>query len=332
MDEIRGLVYDNMNNPPPHTAERKSRMIDYNDLISRIWKITWKHKILWLAGFVMMMCVFAIFPLVFAPMILLLSAERSAQLEDYNRLFALAGNPFIWIVLGLGFVFFIVISYSVSSITRPMLILGTLKAERGAQSLSFGELLRESTAFFWRILGLMFLFFIAIMLIQSIISGVQVIGAILTLGLASMCLWPLTFLMYPLMYAAMVLMELAEAAIVVDGLGIMDALRKAWDLVRNNKMPVFIVTMILYFGLGMLSSVVMVPFFIPFGFMPMLMLEGNLPSEVLWIAGICFTAFYPIVAVVQGIVLTMMKAGWAITYLRLSPASNNAPVFSEANA
>jgi hypothetical protein len=307
-------------------------MIDFTDLISRTWKITWKHKTLWGAGFLMMMCTFMIIPLMFVPLFLLISVESSSQLERYNFLFRLFENPIVWIALGLGFVLYIVFCYSLSSLVRPMLILGTLKAERGAERLSPGELLHEGLPFFWRFLGLIFMFIVATMLIYSVIMVIQVVASIATLGLASMCLWPLTFLIYPVMYAAMTVMELAEAAIVVDGLSLMDALRRGWELVRNNKLSVFIVAMILYVGLGMLTSFIFVPLFMPLGFMPMLAVEGNLPNEFFWVVGICFTAFYPIMALIQGIVFVIMKAGWTLTYLRLSPTSNNVPVFSEANA
>jgi len=171
------------------------------------------------------------------------------------------------------------------------------------------------------------------MVVYAVIMGIQMVASMLTLGLASMCMLPLSFLVYPLLYAAMAVMELAEASMVVDGLGVMEALRRAWDLVLKNKMSVLLVALILYVGLALLSSFITVPVFMPIGFLPMLIIEDILPRNFLWIFGLGYLVAIPIVAFVQGIVLAMMKIGWTLTYLRLSPpAASNAPVFAEENA
>jgi len=299
-------------------------MIDLNELINRIWKITWKHKILWGAGFLSLLVTFMFIPLMFVPVFLLLGSN------DSNRML---NEVWPWVLMLCGFVFFIAASYVISSIMRPALVLGALKAERGAEKLSADELLREAAAYFWRFLALMLLFFVTFMAVYAVIMGIQMVASILTLGLASMCLWPLTFLIYPLMYAAMAVMELAEASMVVDGLGVMEALRRAWDLVLKNKMSVLLVALILYVGLALLSSFITVPVFMPVGFLPMLIIEDILPRNFLWIFGLGYLVAIPIVAFVQGIVLAMMKIGWTLTYLRLSPpAASNAPVFAEENA
>jgi len=299
-------------------------MIDLNELINRIWKITWKHKILWGAGFLTLLVTFLFIPLMFVPVFLFLGS---------NDAYRMLNEVWPWVLMLCGFVFFIAASYVISSIMRPALVLGALKAERGAEKLSAGELLREAAVYFWRFLGLMLLFFVTFMAVYAVIMGIQMVASMLTLGLASMCMVPLSFLMYPLIYAAMAVMELAEASMVVDGLGVMEALRRAWDLVLKNKMSVLLVALILYVGLALLSSFITVPVFMPIGFLPMLIIEDILPRNFLWIFGLGYLVAIPIVAFVQGIVLAMMKIGWTLTYLRLSPpAASNAPVFAEENA
>ena len=116
---------------------------------------------------------------------------------------------------------------------------------------------------------------------------------------------------------------------VVDGLGVMEALRHAWDIVLKNKMSVLLVALILYVGLTLLSSFITVPVFMPIGFLPTLIIEDILPHNFLWIFGLGYLVAIPIVAFVQGIVLAMMKIGWTLTYLRLSPAppvEDNTPI------
>ncbi|MBI3173772.1 MAG: hypothetical protein HYZ25_08635 [Chloroflexi bacterium] len=298
-------------------------MIDLNELIKRIWKITWKHKILWGAGFLTLLVTFLFIPLMLAPLFLLLGSNDSYRMLD---------EAWPWVLLLCGFVFFMAASYVVSSILRPTLVVGVLKAERGAEKLSAGELVREAAAYFWRFLGLMLLFAAAFMAVYAVIMGIQIVASLLTFGLANLCLWPLTFLIYPLMYAAIAVMELAEASMVVDGLGIMESLRRAWDLVLKNKMSVLLVALILYVGLGIISSIIVFPIFMPIGFLPMLIAEDVLPRSFLWILGIGYLIALPIMAFVQGIVLTMIKTGWTLTYLRLSPVppiENNTPILAD---
>ncbi|MBI5297786.1 MAG: hypothetical protein HY869_20095 [Chloroflexi bacterium] len=298
-------------------------MIDLSSLMQRTWKITWKHKILWGAGSLMIFIVFLFLPLIFAPFFLLFDPYGMARgIDDIWPLLLMAG----------GFLALIVVGYGVNSLMRPVMVLGVLKAERGAEKLSLQELLREGTLFFWRFLGLVLLLALAITVVNFGLMGIQIVASIFTLGLANLCLWPLSFLIYPLMYAAMAVMELAEASMVVDGLGVMEALRRAWDIVLKNKMSVFLVALILYVGLSIISSFIFVPVFMPMGFMPMLIAEDILPRNSLWILGLGYLVALPIIAFAQGIILALTKTGWTLTYLRLSlvpPTENNTPILAD---
>jgi hypothetical protein len=252
---------------------------------------------------------FLFLPLLLVPMFMLLTSnDPTVWLE----------NPVLWIAIGLGFLWLIVTSYGVGSIIRPMLVVGALKAERGAERLSFGELFQEGRTYFWRFLGLMILFALSIMLVNSVFSAIQIIGILVTMGLASLCLTPLSFLLYPIMYIGMTLLEISEASIVVDGLGVMDALRRGWEVMRANKMPVFLVALVMYVGVGMVSMFVILPFMLPFMVMPMFMIDESLPREILWGLAIWSVVFFPIMAFVQGVVLVFMKTGWVLTYQRLT--------------
>lgn len=298
-------------------------MIDLNDLIQHTWKITWKHKILWGAGFLVILAVFLFLPLIFAPFFILSDPYGMAR-----------GSDVIWslILMAGGFLAFMVVGYGVNSLMRPVMVLGALKAERGAEKLSLAELLREGTRFFWRFLGLGLLFVLAITVVNFGLMGIQIVASIFTLGLASLCLWPLSFLTYPLLYVAMTVMEVTEAAMVVDELNVTNALRRAWTIIRVNKMSVFIVALLVYLVLGMLSSFIFVTVFLPISFLPVLIGEDILSHSVLWVFGLGYLVILPVIAFVQGIVLVLTKTGWTLTYLRLSAAPSNEPAFSGENA
>jgi hypothetical protein len=275
------------------------------------------------AGFLMMLAVFLFLPLMFAPLLLLIDPDGMARGIDVI---------WPWILMSVGFLALIVVGYGVHSLMRPVMVLGALKAERGAEKLSLNELLREGTLFFWRFLGLVLLFALAITVVNLGLAGIQILASILTLGLANLCLWPLSFLIYPLLYAVMTVMEVAEAAMVVDGLSVINALRRTWRIILANKMSVFIVALLVYIVPGMVSSFIFIPFFLPISFLPILISEDILPRSFLWVFGLGYLVILPVMAFVQGIVLVLTKTGWTLTYLRLSAAPSNMPSFSEENA
>lgn len=284
-------------------------MLDITELLRNTWKITWKHKVLWGIAFVMIFVTFLFIPLMFVPMFMILIED------DPMRWFE---NPLPWIGMALGFVLMLIVSYGVGPLIRSSLAVGALKAERGAEKLTFRELFSEGRVYYLRFLGVMLVFAAASMLVSILFSAIQIFGTILTMGLASLCLTPLSLLLYPLMFAGMTWMELAESAVVVDGLGVMDAFRRGWETMRSNKMNVFIVALVIYLGIGMISSMVVFPFFLPMFFAPVFLLDGGTPSNTfLWGTGIWMVIFFPVMAFVQGISMVFMKTGWLLTYLRL---------------
>lgn len=296
----------------------------FGEVLTKAWKITWKHKALWGAAIVMTFVIYLIMPLMFAPWFMIMAEGDPTRWFD---------NPLPWILMGAGFILMMVISYGVMPFIRSALIVGALKAERGAEKVSFREIFSDGRAFYLRLLGVMLLYGLATILVAALFSGIQIIGTILTMGVASLCLTPLSFLMYPFMFAAMAWMELAESAVVVDGLGVMDAIRRGWETMRVNKMNVFIIALIVYVGIWMVTMLVMVPFLLPMFFAPVFFIEGGeLSNRLLWGAGIWMALFIPIMTFVQGISMVFVKTSWLLTYLRLTRKPEEAVIVPEANA
>jgi hypothetical protein len=272
----------------------------------------------------MTLFIYLIMPLMFAPWFMILSERDPTRWLE---------NPLPWILMGAGFILMMVISYGVMPFIRSALIVGALKAERGAEKISFREIFRDGRAFYLRLLGVMLLYGLAMMVVTALFSAIQIFGIIVTMGLASLCLTPLSFLIYPFMFAAMVWIELAESAVVADGLGVMDAIRRAWDTMRVNKMNIFIIALIVYVGVGMVTMLVMFPFLLPLFFAPVFLIEGGeLSNGLLWGAGIWMALFIPIMTFVQGIGMVFMKTSWLLTYLRLTRKPEETLIVPEANA
>jgi hypothetical protein len=284
--------------------------LNFGDVITQAWKITWKHKSLWGASFVMTFAMYLVFPLMFVPWFMIMSEGDPSRWFD---------NPLPWVLMGLGFLATFLISYGFTPLIRAALIVGVLKAERGAEKVSFREIFSDGKAFYLRMLGLMLLYAVTIMLVIFVFNIIQIMGVVLTMGLATICLMPLTLLMYPLMFAAMAWMELAESAIVVENLGVMDACRRGWEIMRMNKVNILVIALIVYLGVGMVTSLFIFPFMLPMFFAPIFFMEGGeITNGLLWGAGIWMALFIPVTAIMQGIGMVFMKSAWLIGYLRMS--------------
>jgi hypothetical protein len=297
--------------------------MDINDLLDRTWKIAWNHKILWGVGALSMALAILILPLAFAPMISIAASDEFPVWME-NPLFLVG-----WLAI---FAVWFLVTFLVSPWIQAALTLGALRAGQGQARLNFGELFSAGRAYYLRFLGVMAIFSGSLLLANLALSLLQTVGSLLTLGLASLCLTPLTFLLIPVMYVAMAWMELTEAAIVVRGLGVMDSFRHTWQLIRANKLPVVLLTLILYLGIGIVSSLFGFPLMLPFFAVPFtIMAENEIPRTILIISGLCLAAYLPIYTVLQGAVLAFVKAGWIVGYQQLTRVSeDNTPI--QANA
>ena len=299
---------------------------DFGEVLTRAWQITWKHKILWAFGLLSMLIGFLFLPLGFAPVLSILLAEDIP--------FWIEEPAYIFVFFGI-FVLMMVASFFIGALTQAAISVGVLRAEREEESLSFSEILKASLPYFWRFLGIMALLMGGVFLVMFGFFVIQSLVSLLTLGLGAMCLVPLQFLLYPLMIVAYAWQEQALAAIVVDDLGVLEAAKRSWQVLRKNMLPVVLMTLILYLGVGMVSGFVSLPIMIPFFVIPFAFIEEieNIRTIII-AASLCLVVYMPILAVLQSGVLTYMKSGWMLTYLQLTQKSEipETPVLAEPNA
>ena len=283
---------------------------DFGEVLARAWQITWKHKILWVFGLLGMLLAFLFLPLGFAPTFSILMAEDIPVWIEHPAY--IVGYFGIFILLMVG-------SFFLGAIMQAAISFGALRAEQGSEKLSFGEILRASTPYFWRFLGIMALLMGGVLLVMFGFFAIYALVSLVTFGLGAMCLAPLQFLLYPLMIIAYAWQEQTLASIIVDDLRVMEAARRGWQVFRNNMLPVALITLILYLGVGMLGGFVSIPMMVPFFLIPFALVEEvqNL-NTILIVASLCVVAYMPVLAVFQSGALTFMKSGWILTYLRLT--------------
>jgi len=146
-----------------------------------------------------------------------------------------------------------------------------------------------------------------------------VVGGILSFGIALICIIPLLCIFIPIAWvigaAITVIMEQANIAIVVDDLGIMDGLKRGWEIARENVSTMLLMWLILTLGLTTIVGLIVA--------LPMILIAG--PAIIGIFAGGKAAVTSGFLIILNGILQSYVKSAWTLTYLRL----NEAPDASE---
>ena len=304
---------------------------NFGEVLTRAWQIIWKHKVLWIFG-------------IFA------GCARGGggsggggggaggtrpgdqPFPELERTFDQIGqwineNPWIVAVFVVLVLALVILSVFLGTIGRIGLIRGTYQAEQGAERMVFGELFSGSIPYFWRVLGLSLLIF----LIAILVFIPLVLFGVLTAGVGLICILPLICILIPVLWAVSVVIEQANAAIVLDNLGIGDGLRKGWEVVRTNVGPIILLALILFIGSGIVGFIIAIP--IIAAIFPLIFGAASNNTSPMWITALCLLAYFPVLLVLSGILNAYVQSVWALTYMRLTAKPQaNAPITLEANA
>ncbi len=301
--------------------------IDFGDVLGRTWKIGWNHKVLWLWQMLP-----GLFSIVIMPFMFLANPAFATFLPEPWNQYA-NETWFVAVFMGIMFILMIPIMF-VSVMSQLTTTYGALKAEKGAERLTFCGLFSECLPYFWRVVGLYAIFGSVWMLFVFSFMAVTMLGAIATAGLAMICVMPLFLLLIPVITVGYSVLELAKAAIVADNMGTMKAISHGWKLFRINWLTVILLMVILYFAFSMLSSVVIFPMMFPMMLFPLGMemgSQGDFNNFIPVIFIILFPIMFALMYVVQGILMTFFQSAWAVAYLRLNSDENTPIVVAEGN-
>ena len=292
---------------------------DFGDVLTRAWKITWKHKVLWAISILPFFTM-----LLFLPFWLILLFQKNV---DFNAISTWMENP-AYMTIAI-FVYFVVIVFSVflQIASRSSLTLGIYRAEAVLQPVTFVDLLRNGFRYFWRILGISLVIGIGIMVLFVAFFAIMAALSVVTMGFAMVCFQPLFILMIPLFLLVMALMEQSESAIIADEMNIMDALKRAYELIQSNFWKYVLITLIVYFGMNILISMVTFPLMIPMFFFMMRSMEAGPDfNTTIRMQAVFGVVILPLMALVQGFSLTYMKSAMMLTYLRLTRPALSSPL------
>jgi hypothetical protein len=234
------------------------------------------------------------------------------------------------------------IFYALGMMGRIGLIKGTSIADKGAESMSFGEIWAESTPYFWRVFGLNFLvgliFFIVIVVPLVLIVAVAVMsgsGAAAGVGVitAFACLIPLICVLIPVAWVVSAIIEQTQAAIVLENLGIMDGLKRGWEIIKSNPVQIIVMFLILGIGGAIVGLIIALPIIL--AFVPLLMGLGALRQSSftpLYISLACCAVYVPVLIFLNGILTAYIQSAWTLTFMKLATPTENTPIIIEANA
>jgi hypothetical protein len=327
--------------------------INFGEIITKAWKITWKFKVLWIFG-ILAGC----------------AGGNSGSNYNFNsgtgnRNIGNGSNSmpdffknfnnmqpwqalqnkigeYVWVialVITLLCVLWLVF-YFLGMMGKIGLIKGASKGDEGAEQMSFGELWTESLPYFWRMTGLNVLVGLPIALGVLVILAIFIFGVInainsgsagaaggagavaILLGMMGvfvslMCVIGLIATIVSL------IVHQAENALVLEEQGVLDALGRGWDVFKSAWFTVVVMAVllgILSFGAGLVMAIPLIVPAIALGVG--LGLTSAVSSGVgtlpLILAGGCFVLYLPVIITLSGMLQTYMQSAWTLTYRRLT--------------
>ena len=300
---------------------------DYVSILTDSVKTLWKHKSIWALILAPILIAFLPFIVVFLPIFGLANLDPNTLDTDTFPTLFLIGFVTVFVLSAL-------IGLLARTVSNASFSLGLIRAERGEGSTNFMVLIRESIPYFWRILGVMLVIGLTMGLVFGLIFLLSFVLIAVTIGMASICLQPFYILLAPLMYLVMGMQDAAQIAIIDKNLSVGDALKHAFQVVREHVWKYVIVSLIIYFGTMILSTLLIFPFMIPMFAAVPIMESGNFSDSqnTIIVAGFLMCIFYPVMILFSSFVAALMKTALGLTYLRLTSTrqeTENQVIFSE---
>lgn len=293
--------------------------IDYGKLITDTLRISWKNKSFWGILALPVLISFALMPVMF----FFLTFFEEEQVSETNALVVVIFFLLTAIIVFASIVFHV---YAISAVS-----LGVVRAEKNEGSLKFIDLLQDSRVYFWRQLGVFLIIQLSIGLIFAIFFAFVSVATLVTMGLATFCLQPIMILLTPLSFLVLAVLEASHTAVINEDLSSWDAIKRGLAVVREHIWKYILITFIVYFGITIISSILMLPMFVPIMGLAIFSESGgdmnNSPLIGILILFIC--TFIPIMTVLSAFSQVLLKTSLDLTYLRLTRKAENQVIFSE---
>lgn len=301
--------------------------MDFGYVLKRAWEIIWKFKVLWIFG-ILASCSQAggggggnsgyrfsnqdqtVFPQM---------QQFFNQLSPWVVTLLIVAGIIITIIL-------VIVAILLGTVGRVGLIRGTVKAEQGANKLTFSELWRDGLTYFWRVFGLNLLIGLIILFAVLAFVFLGVVLSIGTLGIFLICLIPLICLLIPLMWLVGIIIEQANVALVVENLNITDAIKRGWRVFIDNIGSMIVMGLILVIGISLIGGLIIgLPLLAIAAPAAMAITTGvtnNIRTGII-LSVVLFIVYLPFLLFFNGILRSYIQSAWTLTFMRLTakPAS-----------
>ena len=280
---------------------------DARDVLRRAWQITWNHKVLWFFSALPMVPVILYVPII---------GYYFLSNDSMSEISSLLKDPTLVLLIFLVIVLTGVVSFLLQVFGRSAITFGTVQLANGQSPPTFGNIFEGGWRFLRPMLGAMLLAGIGTILFLTVFSGALTLVGFVTFGLGSVVG---QFLFFPATLLVSAVIEQSQTAIVADAISPTDAIRHAWELVKENLGIFALVTIVLYIGLAIISGIAALPVTAPLFVVVVGRFAGEIVNpSLLGVALSCLVAFIPLYILVQAILMVYVRSVHVITYLRLT--------------
>jgi membrane-anchored glycerophosphoryl diester phosphodiesterase (GDPDase) len=130
------------------------------------------------------------------------------------------------------------------------------------------------------------------------------------------------------------IVQQAQNAIVLEDMGVLESLRRGWNVFKSSVLSIVLMAVILAIIGGVVGLVVALPMMIVLipAAIGVAATSGTAEMAIpLILGGCCFVILLPIILLVSGIIQTYTQTAWTLTYLRLTvPPAPPAPALDMA--
>ena len=318
--------------------------MDFGEILSKAWKIIWKHKILWLFG-VLAGCGMgsaggggssggnAVYsggesgswngPPFMSP-----SAQRA--FEDFAQW--LADIPVgVWVSLGITIVLALILIGLVMSVVMLFagsfgtagVIKGTVIADEAASDtkpISLKQVFTGIKPYFWKVLLLNLGLRVAGFIVGFLLFIPIILLVVFTCGLG-------VFLLIAIGIFIDLMVNFSTIAIIHEDKDIFEAISRAWQVITRDLGKVLVMFLILGLGQIVIGLVIALPLIlVPMPLvLGLLALGGGAVGVGVIVSIILFLLIIPIMIFLGGVLKAYVLASWTLTYRRLTENADLTP-------
>jgi hypothetical protein len=301
--------------------------MNYGEVLSKAWKIIWHNKVLWIFG-ILAGCG---------------GSRNGGGGNSFN--YRTSGNqfpggpdgqftelgerilaffqgipPYVYVLVALAVLALILLGLYLSTIGRIGLVLGALRGDNGAERQSLGKLWGDSQPYFWRMF-LLNLLIAVIGFVIFLIILIPVLGVgLLTAGIGLICILPVICIIGIASWFVNIVIEQSAVALVAENLGVIDSLRRGWQVFRNNFGSLTLLALIVMIAGFVTGLALAIPVFVtvlPATFQ--LMRGGEFSfGPLLQVALVLLALYMPVLIFLNGVIQSYIGSVWALAFRRLT--------------